>query len=55
MRRSPFFMNYIFANPPKKKSAFDETDVYHFDDTWSMALLDLMNYGLVIKKVLFMV
>ena len=50
MKPNPFFINYIFANPPRTNSALNETDVYHFDNTWSMALLDLENYGPVIKK-----
>ena len=38
-------MNEIYSKPPKKKYATNKTDVYHIDDIWSLATLDLKSYG----------
>ena len=38
-------MNEIYSKPPKKYYATNKTDVYHIDDTWSLDILDLKDYG----------
>ena len=35
------FINRIYSKPPKKNYATNKTDVYHFDDIWSLDILDL--------------
>ena len=35
----------FYSKPPKKEYATKKTDVYHFDDIWSLDMLDLNNYG----------
>ena len=39
------FINEIYSKPPKKNYATNKTDVYHIDDTWSLDILDLKDYG----------
>ena len=39
------FINEIYSKPPKKDYATNKTDVYHIDDTWSLDILDLKDYG----------
>ena len=39
------FINEIYSKPPKKYYPTNETDVYHIDDTWSLDILDLKDYG----------
>ena len=39
------FINKIYSKPPKKYYATNKTDVYHIDDTWSLDILDLKDYG----------
>ena len=39
------FINEIYSKPPKKNYATNKTDVYHFDDIWSLDILDLKDYG----------
>ena len=39
------FINEIYFKPPKKYYATNKTDVYHIDDTWSLDILDLKDYG----------
>ena len=39
------FINEIYSKPPKKYYATNKTDVYHIDDTWSLDVLDLKDYG----------
>ena len=39
------FNNEIYSKPPKKNYITNKTDVYHIDDTWSLDLLDLKDYG----------
>ena len=39
------FINEIYSKPPKKYYATNKTDVYHIDDTWSLDILDLKDYG----------
>ena len=40
------FYERIFFKPPKKKYLTNKSDVYHFDDIWSLDILDLKDYGL---------
>ena len=39
------FINEIYSKPPKKYYDTNKTDVYHFDDIWSLDILDLKDYG----------
>ena len=39
------FINEIYSKPPKKYYRTNKTDVYHIDDTWSLDILDLKDYG----------
>ena len=39
------FINEIYSKPPKKNCPTNKTDVYHIDDTWSLYILDLKDYG----------
>ena len=39
------FVNEIYSNPPKKSYSTNRTVVKHIDDTWSMDLLDMIDYG----------
>ena len=39
------FINEIYSKPPKKYYLPNKTDVYHIDDTWSLDILDLKDYG----------
>ena len=39
------FINEIYSKPPKKYYITNKTDVYHIDDTWSLDILDLKDYG----------
>ena len=39
------FINEIYSKPPKKYYPTNNTDVYHIDDTWSLDILDLKDYG----------
>ena len=38
-------MNEIYSKPARKNYPTNETDVYHFDDIWSLDILDLKDYG----------
>ena len=38
-------INEIHSEPPKKKNSTNKTDVYYFDDIWSLDILDLNDYG----------
>ena len=38
-------INEIYSKPPKRYYATNKTDVYHIDDTWSLDILDLKDYG----------
>ena len=44
-KNNKIFINEIYSKPPKKFYATKKTDVYHIDDTWSLDLLDLKDYG----------
>ena len=39
------FINEIYSKPPKRYYATNKTDVHHVDDTWSLDILDLKDYG----------
>ena len=39
------FINEIYSKPPKKNYFTNKTDVYLVDDTWSLDILDLKDYG----------
>ena len=39
------FINEIYSKPPKKYYTTNKTDVYHIDDTWSLDIIDLKDYG----------
>ena len=39
------FTNEIYSKPPKKYYLTNKTDVYHIDDSWSLDILDLKDYG----------
>ena len=39
------FINEIYSKPPKKNYPTNKTDVHHIDDTWSLDILDLKDYG----------
>ena len=39
------FINEIYSKPPKKNYPTNKTDVYFFDDIWSLDILDLKDYG----------
>ena len=40
-----FFIDENYSKPPKKNYATNKTDVYQFDDIWSLDILDLKVYG----------
>ena len=39
------FINEIYSKPPKKYHNTIKTNVYYIDDTWSLDILDLKDYG----------
>ena len=39
------FINEIYSKPPKKYYNTNKTNVYYNDDTWSLDILDLNDYG----------
>ena len=39
------FINEIYSKGPTKNYATNKTDVYFIDDIWSLAILDLKDYG----------
>ena len=44
-KNNKIFINEIYSKPPKKYYSTNKTDVYHIDDTWSLDILDLKDYG----------
>ena len=44
------FINEIYSKPPKKNYSTNKTIVKHIDDTWSMNLLDMVEYGVKNNK-----
>ena len=39
------FIDEIYSKPPKKIYVTNKINIYHIDDTWSIDLLDLNDYG----------
>ena len=39
------FINEIYSRGPKKNYITNKINIYHIDDTWSIDLLDLNDYG----------
>ena len=39
------FINEIYSRPPKQNYMTKKTDVYYFDNIWSLDILDLNNYA----------
>ena len=39
------FSNQIYSKPAKKNYSTKKTDVCHFDNNWSLVILDLKDYG----------
>ena len=39
------FINEIYSKPPRKSYPTNKSDVHHFDDTWSLDILHLKDYG----------
>ena len=39
------FIKKIFSKSPKKNYATNKTDIYHFDNIWSLDVLNLKEYG----------
>ena len=39
------FISEIYSKPPEKYCPTNKTDVYHIDDTWSLDIIDLKDYG----------
>ena len=39
------FVNEIYSKPPKKNYPTNKTHVCHFDDIWSLDVLDIKDYG----------
>ena len=44
-KNNKIFINEIYSKPPRKNYPTNKTDVYHIDDTWSLDILDLKDYG----------
>ena len=44
-KNNKIFINEIYSKGPKRNYATNKTDVYHIDDTWSLDILDLKDYG----------
>ena len=44
------FVDEIYSKPLKKNYATNKTVVYHFDDIWSLDILDLKDYGPEINR-----
>ena len=38
-------INEIYSKGPKRNYATNKTDIYHIDDTWSLDILHLKDYG----------
>ena len=44
-KKIKIFINEIYSKPPRRYYVTNKTDVYHIDDTWSLDILDLNDYG----------
>ena len=40
------FINEIYSRGPRKNYPTNKTNVYYYDDIWSLDILDLKDYGL---------
>ena len=45
-----FFTYKIYSKPQKKNYSTNKTDVYHFDDIWSLDILDQDDYSVANKR-----
>ena len=39
------FISEIYSKGPKENNVTNKTDVFYFDDIWSLDILDLKDYG----------
>ena len=44
-KSNKILINEIYSKPPKKNCPTNKTNVYLFDDIWSLDILDLKDYG----------
>ena len=44
-KKIEIFINEIYSEGSRKSYPTNKTDVYHIDDTWSIDILDLKDYG----------
>ena len=44
-KNTKIFINEIYSKPPRKSYPTNKSDVHHIDDTWSLDILDLKDYG----------
>ena len=44
-KNNKIFINEIYSKGPRKSYPTNKTDVYHFDDIWSLDIPDLKDYG----------
>ena len=45
LKNIKIFINEIYSKPPKKYYNTNKTNVYYIDDTWSLDIFDLKDYG----------
>ena len=43
-KNTKIFINEIYSKPPKRNYITNKTDVYYFDEIWSLDILDLKDY-----------
>ena len=44
-KNKKIFINELYSKRARKSYPTNKTDVYHIDDTWSLDILDLKDYG----------
>ena len=44
-KTSEIFIDDFYSKPPQMKHAINKSDVYQFEDVWSLHILDLKGYG----------
>ena len=44
-KNNKIFINEIYSKGPKRNYITNKTDIYHFDDIWSLDILDFKDYG----------
>ena len=49
-KSTKIFIDEIYSKQPRKNYPTNKKDVYHFDDIWSLDMLDLKGYGAENKK-----